>query len=234
MNTLLESLGAMGFADRRAPSAAAAPVTTRDKGEERFSEWAAEHPDEAAWILASAKSGFSFAMDLKAAVKKYGGLTENQAAAVRRLIQQAKEREQRRAAMNASREAAPAITVARIEEAFGVAKESGIKVPKLRLDAFTFKPAPATGANAGAIYVTEAQRGGAYLGKVLGGKFLRSQVCSDEAEKAIVAAASDPHAAAIAYGQRTGTCSACGMPLSNAESIELGIGPICRERFGWA
>jgi hypothetical protein len=28
-------------------------------------------------------------------------------------------------------------------------------------------------------------------------------------------------------------CAACGRPLLDAESVELGIGPICRERFGF-
>jgi SWI/SNF-related matrix-associated actin-dependent regulator 1 of chromatin subfamily A len=38
----------------------------------------------------------------------------------------------------------------------------------------------------------------------------------------------NPAAAARLYGQRTGTCCCCGAELTNARSIELGIGPICR------
>ncbi|WNL50825.1 hypothetical protein RPALISO_238 [Ruegeria phage RpAliso] len=35
------------------------------------------------------------------------------------------------------------------------------------------------------------------------------------------------------HGHATGNCCMCGRPLSNAESVELGIGPICRGRaFG--
>ena len=35
------------------------------------------------------------------------------------------------------------------------------------------------------------------------------------------------------YGKKFGTCCLCGRELTNAESVELGIGPICRERaFG--
>lgn len=44
--------------------------------------------------------------------------------------------------------------------------------------------------------------------------------------------AADPYSAAKLYGQQTGSCSCCGRELTNSLSIELGIGPICREKFG--
>jgi hypothetical protein len=44
--------------------------------------------------------------------------------------------------------------------------------------------------------------------------------------------AKDPAAAARLYGQETGQCSCCGLPLTRKTSIERGIGPICAERFG--
>lgn len=35
------------------------------------------------------------------------------------------------------------------------------------------------------------------------------------------------------YGKRFGCCCMCGRELTNAESVELGIGPVCREKaFG--
>ena len=37
--------------------------------------------------------------------------------------------------------------------------------------------------------------------------------------------------AAQAWGQRTGTCCQCYAKLTNPESIELGIGPVCRGKF---
>lgn len=36
---------------------------------------------------------------------------------------------------------------------------------------------------------------------------------------------------ARAWGQRTGTCCQCYAKLTNPESIELGIGPVCRGKF---
>ena len=122
------------------------------------------------------------------------------------------------------------ITVKAIADAFASATSQGIKRPNLRLDTFVFARAPDTGRNAGSIYVTEHQT---YLGKVTDGRFYQSRDCDDPTRDRIVTAASDPHASAKAYGQRTGQCSCCGRELINAESIALSIGPICRNKFGW-
>lgn len=99
-----------------------------------------------------------------------------------------------------------------------------------RLAEFEFKPAKAHSANAGAIYVTE---GGEYLGKIVGGRFQRVYNCNPNKEAAVVAVASDPEAAAIAFGKKWGKCSVCARDLSDEKSIARGIGPICAERMGW-
>lgn len=41
--------------------------------------------------------------------------------------------------------------------------------------------------------------------------------------------------AMLRYGRELGHCGApnCGLPLTNAESRELGIGPVCRTKMGW-
>jgi Family of unknown function (DUF6011) len=122
------------------------------------------------------------------------------------------------------------ISVEAIATAFASARAKGIKTPKLRLDTFVFSRAPDHGSNAGSIYV---KGDGEYLGKVTAGRFLPSRACDDPTRDRVVAAAADPHASARAYGQRTGTCSCCGRELTNAESIALSIGPICRDKFGW-
>jgi hypothetical protein len=122
------------------------------------------------------------------------------------------------------------VSVARIEESFAAARASGIKSPKLRLDSFKFSRAPDHGRNAGSIYVTQDDL---YLGKVTEGRFAPTRDCDAETTARIIAAASDPDAAARAYGMRTGVCSCCGRELTNSESIELGIGPICRSKYGW-
>ncbi len=127
--------------------------------------------------------------------------------------------------------AAPVVEIAAIEKAFASAKASGIKYPKLRLDRFMFSPAPATGANPGAVYVVDERE--TYLGKVLGGRLNLKYGVPKDVSDAIASAVNDPHAAAVAYGKRFGRCSVCSRTLTNEESINLGIGPICRQRFGW-
>ena len=122
------------------------------------------------------------------------------------------------------------IDVGAIEIAFASARDKGIKTPKLRLDSFIFSRAPDTGRNAGSIYVKED---GTYLGKIAAGKFTATGACDESAKARVIAAAANPHESAKAYGLRTGSCSCCGRELTNGLSIDLGIGPICREKFGW-
>jgi hypothetical protein len=202
--------------------------TTREQAE----TWSTDNAADFAWISSRAAS-FGFAASMAEALTKYGALTERQHETVTRLRLADEQRTAERTAERAKIEAnAPVVTLAKIEEAFAAAQGNGIKRPKLRLDAFKFSLAPATGRNAGAIYVVDAE-GDTYLGKIAGGRFMRVRECSDEQEARIVAAAADPHAAAIAYGRRTGQCCICGRELTNHASIDLGIGPICAGRMGW-
>lgn len=43
----------------------------------------------------------------------------------------------------------------------------------------------------------------------------------------------DPEKTCRVMGLQTGICCCCGAKLTNAESVELGIGPICRGRWGF-
>lgn len=43
----------------------------------------------------------------------------------------------------------------------------------------------------------------------------------------------DPVGASYNFGRMLGICGICGSPLTNEESRELGIGPVCREKMGW-
>ena len=123
-----------------------------------------------------------------------------------------------------------AISVEAIATAFAAARAKGIKSPRLRLADFMFSRAPDHGANAGSIYV---KRGDEYLGKVTAGAFHAARGCGDETKALVIEVAAKPHDAAKAYGLRTGNCSCCGRELTNGISIDLGIGPICREKYGW-
>ena len=193
--------------------------------------WNAANPAVAAWIMAKGPK-FRFASEMGAAVVKYGFLTEAQMATCARLMASDAERDAKFAADRAERTAAaPAVDVTRIVETMGTAQANGIKRPVLRLADFKFSVAPATGRNGGALYVKTA--GGDYLGKIADGKFARAFGVAVEVEAEIVQVASDPEAAAVAYGKRFGSCGCCGRELSDPESVERGIGPVCAGKFGW-
>lgn len=194
--------------------------------------WQAANPAEAKWMHTAAARGFEFAASMIEALLKYGHLTEKQEAAVRNATAKSIAREAQWAADRAARDAnAAVVEIDRIAAAFASAKAAGLAWPKLRLADFTFSPAGESSKNAGSIYVKQDDL---YLGKVTDGRFTRSRDCTDAQEAAIVAACADPHAAAVAYGKETGVCACCGRKLTNAESVELGIGPICRDKWGWA
>lgn len=44
--------------------------------------------------------------------------------------------------------------------------------------------------------------------------------------------AANPREAVIEYGRKTGECSFCGRFLSTPESVTVGYGPICADRYG--
>jgi hypothetical protein len=48
---------------------------------------------------------------------------------------------------------------------------------------------------------------------------------------ALLAIEADPERAAVLYGKASGNCAICGRDLTDPESIERGIGPICAEKF---
>ena len=212
-------------AKRRAVAKADAQAT-------KANEWKAANPAETAWMESSAPR-FEFAKSMLDALNKYGHLTEKQMATVQRLTVQSAERQaQYQAERQAKAETAPELSVEAIEVAFKTAKDSGVKFPKLRLDDFVFSPASERSANFGAVYIKNKEDG-LYLGKVMGGKLFASRDCTSEAKERIVAVATDPKQAAIAYGKRFGACAVCGRELTDGDSIDRGIGPICSEKYGW-
>lgn len=220
-------------ADRAAKRAQAADRKV-DRAAQALADFAAQHPAAWAWIEGS-RATFAFAQSMYDSIQGYGSLTEKQLAACERAAEKfaaAKlARETQRAETLA---AAPVIDMTKIEAAFAAAASNGLKSLKLRIGNLVISPAKATSANAGALYVKSKGDfdSSTYFGKIMGGKFLKSRDCDAATEALIIAAATDPLAAAIAYGRETGSCSCCGRELTNKISIDLGIGPICRSKWG--
>lgn len=202
-----------------APEAAARGLITARKAD-KAAAWREVNPAAAAWIE-EYRAGNSFAAAMAANLQRFGSLTDNMLGAIMRNIE--------RAAAPAA--VKPQVSMPAIGAAFERAKAAGIKFPKVNMGEFKMSPAPATGTNAGAIYVKS--REGTYLGKVLGGVFSRSRDCTAALEASIVDFARDPKAAAEAYGKKYGVCCICSRELSDPESVARGIGPICATRMGW-
>lgn len=223
---------------------AASSETKRVENARASNEWREAHPAEVVWLAANAerqhqrahkgRQVWNFPIELSEKLVQYGSLTDGQLGAIRKCMVRDAERAQERKTAEAT---AHEIDIAKIDAAFANARSDaatdgeGVKWLKLRLDTFIFSDAPARGQWPAAILVKEGE---SKLGRIVGGKFLRSRECTDDQERRIVAAAGDPAAAARAYGMRTGSCSCCGRELTNSESRELGIGPICMRKYGWS
>lgn len=196
------------------------------KAEGNLADFEAEYPGIAAWWT---NSTFEFAVAMRASVIKWGGLTANQMEATKRCVDKFNAA---KVARESRLESAASVDISGLEAAFRKGQSNKIKKPKLRLaeghHSFVFSLAPTSGKNSGAVYVVSEEQ---YLGKIISGKFVRAFDCSEEFERSVIAACVDPLQAAVAYGRRFGICSCCGRELTNGESIDLGIGPICRSKF---
>ena len=129
--------------------------------------------------------------------------------------------------------AAPSVDLTRVHAMFAKAMASGHKRPVYRAAGLALSLAPLSGRNAGSIYVKDDETGD-YLGKVTEDlRFNPLRTAPEWAAEALSRIARDPSAAAVEYGRETGRCSCCGRELTNPDSIALGIGPICKDRWGF-
>ena len=151
--------------------------------------------------------------------------SEKQILAIQGMVARMEERRALRAAE------AQAVDLSAIVNLFVTAKSSGYKRPVYRAEGLKISLAPESSANAGALYVKTAQD--EYIGKVSDGKFYGTNAASEEHKRALTIIAINPRDAAIRYGRQTGNCACCGRALSNKESIDRGVGPICFERWGF-
>lgn len=181
------------------------------------------NPDIARWWT---DSTFGFAVSLREQVLGGKVLTERQMSAALNCALKASAQ---------TRRPSVEVDIRMVEHSLANAVRHGLTRPKLRLLAkddqtYVISQAPAHGTNAGSLYV-KRHDDDCYMGKIREGHFFRSNVCTNDDEAAIVEACATPEHSSVAYGRRFGSCSCCGRTLTNALSIELGIGPICRGNF---
>ena len=185
-----------------------------------------------------------FAASLVAQFDARGDLSEKQVASARRMIAKCAAS---RAERTAKRDAASVtVDLSAIRAMFDTAFASGRKRPSYRAEGLALSRAPDHGRNAGAIYVKiprtapagdplnpQLDDDSAYQGKITPDNvFAPSFKVADTTVAALQAIAADPTEAAVRYGRKTGNCACCGRELTNAESVALGIGPICAGKFG--
>jgi hypothetical protein len=132
------------------------------------------------------------------------------------------------AAPVAAPQAAPAVDVSKIVDAFQRAQEAGLKRFTLRFQGAHFQ---VDRNDPTLVWVSEGGYGTAKYGRIAGGVFRPGRDATAEVIARIVAIAADPLAAGIAYAQVTSSCSVCGRHLENQDSVDAGIGPVCAGRL---
>jgi hypothetical protein len=187
--------------------------------------FAACEPEVAAYLESNLSN--SFMKSLHDQASKRGELSEKQLACVEKNIGQ-----KDRWSDDRAKPAGHSIDLSAVFEKFATARDAGLKRPKLRLENFCFSLMG--GKNAGAIAVkTGPGYDDTYLGKVFSdGVFFKTHACSDSQLEELQRISGDVLAAAREYGAISGTCSCCGRALDRAESVKMGIGPVCAEKWG--
>jgi len=164
-----------------------------------------------------------FAASLVTQYQRKGALSERQWDAAERMIQKV-------AATRKAKEACKReVDASKVEALFAVARGNGLKKPRFRAGSLMLSLAPDTGRNAGAIYV---KSDGEYVGKVMNGQFMPVARCTPDVAETLAHVVRDPLDAAVQYGRETGNCACCGRLLTDPRSVELGIGPVCKDRWG--
>ncbi|CTQ45672.1 DUF6011 domain-containing protein [Roseibium aggregatum] len=179
-------------------------------------------------FLKDASRWSEFASSILGNLEGKGGLSERQLDAAKSMKAKSEAREKERAEARAKESVS--VDLSPIKALFETAKESGKARPVFRAEGLALSLAPESGRNAGAIYV---KKDGEYAGKLVGDKFLPAFGAEKGIGEALLEIAKNPKESAIRYGRLTGACSCCGRELTNKASIELGIGPICAEAWGF-
>lgn len=200
-------------AQRQLDVAKAAGNFIEDRGIQNLLKWVMEN-----------KQWNTFAESLWDQLYKKGQWSDNQIAALERMIQKSEETKKAKA------KATVEVDLTKLHELFNTAKASGLKKPALTIGLVRVSLAPATGKNAGYLYV---KKQGGYQGKVSPeGKFFTVRDADKKIGATLTSIAADPVGQLRSIGRDTGVCCCCGRELTKQDSIDAGIGPVCADNWG--
>ena len=179
------------------------------------------------WLTAAEQQNNSFVQSLYQQVERKGELSEKQLACIERNLAKANQPKQEPVSTGT-------IDLSDVLRRFELAKTSGIKRPRINLGDLVFSMAGDNSRNAGCVYV----KGGTayeaeYYGKVdPQGNFFAARGLDPEIAGRIINTGADLFATARAHGMKHNNCCFCSRELKTLESVSLGWGPICAERYG--
>jgi len=120
------------------------------------------------------------------------------------------------------------------------ASANGLKWPKIHLTAsdgtaVVLNRAGERSRYCGQVQITDGGRYGdnRYFGRVdTSGTMTEGRDITQPVRELVLEFAADPAGIAAAYGKRTGACCFCSRHLETDESLAVGYGPICADKFG--
>lgn len=184
-------------------------------------EWSEANPAEAAWINANAGK-FEFATSLQAGLRRYGRLTDGQLAAVRRCV----EREALQSAERATERAKAEVSHNNVLKALHDVLQQH--------NAFYADPLTMTRRKTDQLVWIKHKNAEKVIGKLDNGVLTlwhRPGVDLNAVRAMLERFNAAPLAEAKKMGRLTGRCCSCGRELTDAASIDAGIGPICAQKF---
>lgn len=178
---------------------------------------------------------YDFAISLRKSFLKNGKLSDKQLAAAKKCIsKKVTKKNDVDTEQNDNIDQTGLLGIAELVSSMWRARRNGVKEPKMRLFAENTSFNVVFDNDESSKYnnsIRVLSDDGQLLGRILGKKFYKSYYTPDDVANQIIETCSNANKSAISYGRRTGSCSCCGRPLNNEESVRLGIGPVCRTYF---
>jgi hypothetical protein len=116
---------------------------------------------------------------------------------------------------------------------FGVASANGMKRPRISFPQARFSLAGKLSRYPGCIQVTEGRYPGKYFGRIeTTGQFIPGRDHATLDRVFLSAFSADPVGYAQSHGKESGSCRFCNLPLTTAESVSVGYGPVCAGHWG--